>query len=376
MGLRLALLRRPRHMALVLLIPLAVGTPCSSAQTAAQTATQAPSNYRGPDLFGVCVYVLGDTSFYSNVFSTSGYFKLKAQEAFRQYALTNSHGTPLKGSGCRWSTSQEEVTTQKSADKRLLGLPGRSANGVETGWTYTAGTTTAAQTGQSAATPTAATSRQAANTTATNPSVAASTQQSLNASKNSATGAVNDTVATTMGTVTTGATGALKGIFGHRSKLSSTTAAQPNQPDSPSNTISAQPNQPGSSSAPVSTAVPNPSGSGATGSSPAPMGFINTESPEVATAETQTIQGLVADVAGKDVIINVGSQAGVRPGTKLDVMHPVRTVKDPASGKVLRTVEDKVGELTIKNADATSAAGIFSGIKPAKVGDTVRSQPE
>ena len=194
-----------------------------------QSATQPPANYQGPTVWGVCVYIIGDTSYYSNIFSTSGYYKFKAQQAFHDYATTEAKGPVLKGIGCRWSTSQEEVTTQKAADKKLLGL--------------------------------------------------------------------------------------------------------------------------------------------------APLGMENTESPQVATAEAQHIEGIVADVAdvaGSDIIVNVGTQAGVHVGTKFAVMHAVRTVKDPYTGKVLRTIEDKVGELTIQNADATSAAGVFSGATPAKVGDTVR----
>lgn len=352
---------------------LATAAPSLSAQAAGQP----PANYKGPTLFGVCVYISGDTSYYSNIFSISGYFKFKAQEAFQQYATSHANGAPLKGAGCRWSTSQEEVTTQKDADKRLLGLAGRSAKGVETGWTYNAATaanastpaatrtamTNTANNGVASRTRTtgsgtaaAQTTNQTANTqtsangqtTANTGSIASSTEQtmqdSLAASKSSATSAVNDTVATTMGTVSAGASNAIKGLFNHKAKAAPAAADQQ-----------------------ASAAAP------ANGQNPAPLGLQSTESPQAATAEAQHIEGLVADVAGNDIIINVGTQAGVHPGTKLAVMHPVRTVKDPATGKVLRTVEDKVGELTIKNSDATSAAGTFSGSTPARVGDTVRT---
>ena len=47
-----------------------------------------------------------------------------------------------------------------------------------------------------------------------------------------------------------------------------------------------------------------------------------------------------------DIIINVGSSAGVRVGDKLAVTRVVRTVKDPATGKVLRTIDSPVGMLT------------------------------
>jgi curli biogenesis system outer membrane secretion channel CsgG len=92
-----------------------------------------------------------------------------------------------------------------------------------------------------------------------------------------------------------------------------------------------------------------------------------------AVAEVQPISGMVADVAGNDIIINVGQSAGVRVGDRLMVTHPVRTVKDPATGKVIRTVENTVGELTITSSDATSAVGTFKGSPAPKVGDTVKS---
>jgi curli biogenesis system outer membrane secretion channel CsgG len=91
-------------------------------------------------------------------------------------------------------------------------------------------------------------------------------------------------------------------------------------------------------------------------------------------AEAVAIAGLVADVAGNDIVINIGKQAGVTVGAKLTVMHPVRTVKDPATGKVLRTIENPVGDLTITSVDATSAVGTFSGGTPPAVGDSVKSK--
>ncbi len=332
-----------------------------------QSATQPPANYQGPTLWGVCVYIIGDTSYYSNIFSTSGYYKFKAQQAFHDYATTQAKGVALKGSGCRWSTSQEEVTTQKAADKKLLGLAGRSAKGMETGWVFTAAATPATTTAASRAsnaTSAGATQRAAYTNGAANQagaqsaagtgSIASSTQQtmqdSLATSKATAAGAVNDTVATTMGTVSSGANNAIKGLFNRKPKA----AADPQ-----STTTANSPQTPGAAPA-------------VNGQQPAPLGMENTQSPQVATAEAQHIEGIVADVAGSDIIVNVGTQAGVRVGTKFAVMHAVRTVKDPSTGKVLRTIEDKVGELTIQNADATSAAGVFSGATPAKVGDTVR----
>jgi curli biogenesis system outer membrane secretion channel CsgG len=89
---------------------------------------------------------------------------------------------------------------------------------------------------------------------------------------------------------------------------------------------------------------------------------------------TTTIQisGLVADVSPDGtVIVNVGSKGGVKVGDRLDIKRMVREVRDPASGKVIRRVEDAVGSITITEVDEQSAVGKFAGPAPAKVGDSV-----
>ena len=85
------------------------------------------------------------------------------------------------------------------------------------------------------------------------------------------------------------------------------------------------------------------------------------------------VNGLVADVSGDTLIINVGKKAGVKVGDKLTISRQVRVVKDPATGKVIKSVEDKVGEMTVTEADNDSATGTFSGSGPAKVGDVVKN---
>jgi curli biogenesis system outer membrane secretion channel CsgG len=84
--------------------------------------------------------------------------------------------------------------------------------------------------------------------------------------------------------------------------------------------------------------------------------------------------GLVADVSGSTVILNVGSSAGVRVGDVVEISRPVRTVKDPATGKVIRTITNKMGTATITEVDAGSATANYSGSGPAKVGDAAKSQ--
>jgi len=84
------------------------------------------------------------------------------------------------------------------------------------------------------------------------------------------------------------------------------------------------------------------------------------------------IEGVVADVSPDGtLIINVGSKGGVKVGDTLAINRKVRDVKDPTSGKVIRSVVDAVGTLKITEVDESSAVGKFTGAGPAKVGDTV-----
>jgi hypothetical protein len=84
------------------------------------------------------------------------------------------------------------------------------------------------------------------------------------------------------------------------------------------------------------------------------------------------ISGLVADAEPDGtVIINVGSKNGVKVGDRLDIRRMVREVKDPSTGKVIRSIEDAVGSIVITEVDEASAVGKFTGAAPAKVGDTV-----
>ena len=85
------------------------------------------------------------------------------------------------------------------------------------------------------------------------------------------------------------------------------------------------------------------------------------------------VSGLIADASTPDIIINVGSGAGVKVGDKLAVSRVVRVVKDPTTGKPLRSIENQVGQLTITSVDATSAVGSFSGSGQPKIGDTVKT---
>ena len=86
------------------------------------------------------------------------------------------------------------------------------------------------------------------------------------------------------------------------------------------------------------------------------------------------ISGLVADVSGNSLILNVGSKSGVKVGDVLQISRVVRTVKDPATGKVIKSIANKIGDAKVTEVDENSATVIFTGAEVAKVGDAVSNQ--
>ncbi len=76
---------------------------------------------------------------------------------------------------------------------------------------------------------------------------------------------------------------------------------------------------------------------------------------------------------GNTIIINIGSRGGVHLGDVLQVARVTKVVKDPVTGKPLRSVADTIGQLHITSVDEDSAVGTFSGSGPARVGDMVKN---
>jgi curli biogenesis system outer membrane secretion channel CsgG len=87
------------------------------------------------------------------------------------------------------------------------------------------------------------------------------------------------------------------------------------------------------------------------------------------------INGMVADAEPDGtVIVNIGSRNGVKVGDTLNVKRKVKDITDPATGKVLRSIEDSVGTVTITQVDENSAVGKFSGAGKPQVKDTVSNR--
>ena len=91
--------------------------------------------------------------------------------------------------------------------------------------------------------------------------------------------------------------------------------------------------------------------------------------------QTRTVQveGLVAFVEMQKVVLNVGAKNGLKVGDQLEIERVTQEIKDPATGKVLRRMSNKLGTVEVSEVDDVSAvAKILSG-NGFKVGDTART---
>lgn len=88
---------------------------------------------------------------------------------------------------------------------------------------------------------------------------------------------------------------------------------------------------------------------------------------------TVVVEGLVAAVDAGVIVLNVGTNSGLKVGDELSVERVTREIKDPATGQVIRRLTSKIGVLRITDADAISAlCAVISG-EGVKVGDMVKT---
>jgi curli biogenesis system outer membrane secretion channel CsgG len=99
---------------------------------------------------------------------------------------------------------------------------------------------------------------------------------------------------------------------------------------------------------------------------------LDTKASSLPTRKVE-VTGVVADVSGSTLIINVGSKTGLKVGDTLEISRAGRQIKDPTTGKVLKTITSKIGEATVTEIDADSATLNFSGSAAAKVGDVAKT---
>jgi len=90
-------------------------------------------------------------------------------------------------------------------------------------------------------------------------------------------------------------------------------------------------------------------------------------------ARTIMVEGLVAAVDGKQVVLNIGAKTGIKVGDHLTVERVSREIKDPATGKVIRRLSTQIGTIQITDVDDISAVGNILTGSDMKVGDLAKT---
>jgi curli biogenesis system outer membrane secretion channel CsgG len=88
---------------------------------------------------------------------------------------------------------------------------------------------------------------------------------------------------------------------------------------------------------------------------------------------TVVVEGLVAAVDSGQIILNVGSKAGVKVGDQLTVERVSKEIKDPSTGKVIRRLATPVGVVRVTDVDDISAVATTVSGSGFKTGDAVKT---
>lgn len=102
----------------------------------------------------------------------------------------------------------------------------------------------------------------------------------------------------------------------------------------------------------------------------------NSSKVELRAVAAVKLEGLVAAVDGDQIILNVGSKAGVKAGDKFDVLRVGKEIKDPETGAVIRRLTTSVGVVKATDVDDSSAICTPVSGSGFKTGDRVKSAAE
>jgi len=83
-------------------------------------------------------------------------------------------------------------------------------------------------------------------------------------------------------------------------------------------------------------------------------------------------QALVARVDGNRVYVNAGTNANVRPGSRMATIRTVNVVTDPSSGEVLGSERATLGSITIDQVKGRYSVGTYTGQYAPRRGDIVQ----
>ena len=90
-------------------------------------------------------------------------------------------------------------------------------------------------------------------------------------------------------------------------------------------------------------------------------------------ARTVVVEGIVAGVAGSQIVLNIGSRAGIKVGDQFNVLRVTSEIKDPNTGAVIRRLTNTVG--VIKATDVDEGSAVCSPVSGTdfKTGDRIKT---
>ncbi|MBL1210628.1 MAG: hypothetical protein FWJ34_13350 [Geminocystis sp. GBBB08] len=86
------------------------------------------------------------------------------------------------------------------------------------------------------------------------------------------------------------------------------------------------------------------------------------------------VTAVVADVTGNTVVLNKGKSDGYHAGMKVSIERVGKEIKDPQTGKVIRSVTTPIGLVEINDVDQSSSVGTIISGTGFKVGDIASPQ--
>jgi hypothetical protein len=101
-------------------------------------------------------------------------------------------------------------------------------------------------------------------------------------------------------------------------------------------------------------------------------GNLVADAPKLTVAAVK-IDGVVAAVDSGQIILNLGSDAGVKVGDQFEVVRVTKEIKDPATGEVIRRLTTSIGIIKATDVDAKSAVCVPVSGSGFQEGDRVRS---
>ena len=96
------------------------------------------------------------------------------------------------------------------------------------------------------------------------------------------------------------------------------------------------------------------------------------DAPKLTVAAVK-VDGVVAAVDSGQIILNLGSDAGVKVGDQFEVVRVTKEIKDPTTGEVIRRLTTTVGIIKATDVDAKSAVCVPVSGSGFREGDHVRS---